>query len=280
MTHALLRFVRTHPRLFVLTGAGLSTASGIPAYRDEFGGWQRKPPVNLSDFVRLPSARRRLWARSMIGWPMIMAATPNPGHSALARLQTAGFVQQIVTQNVDGLHRRAGSDRVIELHGNLEEIICLDCGTRSPRAQMQHRLEEINENFRRKGAAQEPDGDAAVGSFGLEAFEVPACLRCGGILKPDVVFFGEAVPRERMAQAMEALKQAQAILVVGSSLMVHSGFRFCQTAAQWGMPIAAINLGRTRADALFDLKIERPCAEALQELLCEFVLEAAAARAA
>jgi NAD-dependent SIR2 family protein deacetylase len=256
-------FVRQHPRLFVLCGAGVSTDSGIPGYRDDEGQWKRKPPVMLQDFLSSEAVRRRYWARSIAGWPMLANARPNGAHRALARLESQGRLQKLVTQNVDGLHQQAGSSDVIELHGNAGKVICLDCGAGALRENIQRVLEEANPEFTAICATAAPDGDADFEPRRLEAFKLPVCARCGGVLKPDVVFFGDSVPRDRVDAALNALEQAAAVLVVGSSLMVYSGYRFCERAWQMAKPIAAINMGRTRADHLFTLKLSRSCAEAL-----------------
>ena len=265
-TAGLHEFVARHPRLFVLTGAGVSTDSGIPGYRDDDGRWKRKSPVTLQDFMRTEAARKRYWARSMVGWPIVAGARPNGAHDALARLEEEGRVLQLVTQNVDGLHQRAGNSNVLELHGNIGRVVCLDCEHELPREALQRTLESANPETAEFRATAAPDGDADLEPGDAEAFRVPACDRCGGILKPDVVFFGENVPRDRVNAAFDALDDADAMLVVGSSLMVYSGFRFCERAQRNRKPIAAINLGRTRADSLFALKVERPCAEALSAL--------------
>jgi NAD-dependent SIR2 family protein deacetylase len=266
MTDSLSRFVRQHARLFVLSGAGVSTASGIPDYRNEDGQWKRSPPVQVRDFLGSAAVRQRYWARSMIGWPAIARARPNRAHGALAQLQAAAYVRRLVTQNVDGLHQRAGSEHVIELHGSVAQVVCTDCDIRMPRCDIQQWLEAANPEYMHRCAAGAPDGDADVDPTDWYGFRPPDCPRCGGILKPDVVFFGDTVPPDRVAAAMEALEEADAMLVVGSSLMVYSGYRFCESACRMRKPIAAINLGRTRADHLFQLKIERPCAEALVDL--------------
>jgi NAD-dependent SIR2 family protein deacetylase len=263
----LFRFLQEHPRLFVLSGAGISTGSGIPDYRDEQGRWKRKPPVTLQDFMRSASVRQRYWARSMIGWPIIANARPNAAHEALARLEAAGRVYRLVTQNVDGLHQRAGSVRVIELHGSVAGVTCLDCHAEMSRLSVQQMLEAANPEHLTLCAVTAPDGDADLDLRDLSAFKVPDCSRCGGMLKPKVVFFGDGVPRERVDATLEALEQADAMLVVGSSLMVYSGYRFCERANRMGKPIAAINLGHTRADHLFRLKVERPCADVLVDLV-------------
>jgi NAD-dependent SIR2 family protein deacetylase len=265
-TQALARFARAHPRLLVLTGAGVSTASGIPDYRDAEGQWKRQPPLSHQEFLRSDSARRRYWARSLIGWPRIAAARPNAAHRALAHLERAGHLHTLLTQNVDGLHQRAGNRAVIELHGSLDRVLCLDCGEALPRAAVQRMLEVQNPAFLSLPARLAPDGDADVALADLEDFRVPECPRCGGLLKPDVVFFGAGVPPARVDAALQALTSADALLVVGSSLMVYSGYRFCLAAREMGKPIAAINLGRTRADELLQLKIVAPCAVALAEV--------------
>lgn len=263
----LCKFVRDYPRLLVLSGAGISTGSGIPDYRDEHGQWKRRQPLTHQDFLHSEAARRRYWARSMMGWPLMANARPNAGHEALARLQALGYIESLVTQNVDGLHQRAGSSGVTELHGGLAQVVCLACGLRSSRAELQARLEAHNPHFRpAPAAAGAPDGDYDIEPQNLESFRVPACTACGGMLKPDVVFFGDSVPRERVTVTLAALTRAQAMLVVGSSLMVYSAYRFCLAAAQQGKPMAAITLGVTRADDLLQLKVRERCAGALARL--------------
>ncbi len=243
----------------VLTGAGLSTSSGIPAYRDREGNWQGAQPVRQHDFLHLESARRRYWARSFFGWPSVAGAAPGRGHHALARLEQAGRIDLVVTQNVDGLHRKAGSAGVVELHGGLAAVICLSCRTRHPRAAVQDWLAAANPGLAGQPAPVAPDGDARVAAELYAGFRVPACPACGGMLKPDVVFFGDSVPRERVASVMASVSAAAALLVVGSSLMVYSGFRFVEFARREGKPVMAVNLGTTRADHLFDAKVEQDC---------------------
>lgn len=249
----------------VLTGAGMSTGSGIPDWRDEQGGWKRRPPVDYRDFVRRESVRRRYWARSLLGWPAMAAARPNRGHEALARLEAAGVVHHVVTQNVDGLHQRAGSRRVIDLHGRIDTVACLDCGGRFPRAALQAELEAANPGWVGRVARTAPDGDAE-GEGDVDAFRVPPCAACGGLLKPAVVFFGESVPRDRVTAAHRRVAEAETLLVVGSSLMVFSGFRFVRAAAERGTPVAIVNRGRTRADDLATVKVDTDCGETLAEL--------------
>ena len=217
---ALHTFVERHPRLLVLTGAGISTDSGIPGYRDRNGQWMRSPPIQLHEFLGSDAARRRYWARSMIGWPVVGRAQPNGSHVALARLGSAGRIERLVTQNVDGLHQRAGSGDVIELHGGIDGVTCLGCGAHHARATIQVMLEADN---------------------------------------PEL-------PRERVALASQALEAADALLVVGSSLMVYSGYRFCVWAQAQNKPVAALNLGHTRADPMLTLKVEARCAPALDAL--------------
>ena len=263
---ALQDFVESHHRLFVLTGAGCSTGSGIPDYRDANGQWKRLQPMTYQAFMAEEATRRRYWARSFIGWRRFEAASPNGAHRALARLETLGKCKLLLTQNVDGLHQAAGSAAVIDLHGRLDQLRCMHCDRRFPRGEFQAELVSLNPGWKAVTAAQAPDGDADLDGVDFSAFAVPACARCGGILKPDVVFFGESVPRERVQTALAHLETADAVLVVGSSLMVYSGFRFVDTAARAGKPIAAVNIGRTRADDLLTLKIEAECEAALRFL--------------
>ena len=267
MLDALADFVERHRRLFVLTGAGCSTDSGIPDYRDRNGDWKRRQPIRYQEFVAHASIRRRYWARSLIGWPAFARARPNATHIALAQLEAAGFVQQLVTQNVDGLHQRAGSRQVIDLHGRLDAVVCLNCGAQEDRAALQDVLERDNPAFTTLVATLAPDGDADLEHIDFSHFQVPECAQCGGILKPAVVFFGESVPKPCVEQASQRLAEANALLVVGSSLMVLSGYRFCQQAVAREQPIAALNLGRTRADEVFTLKVEQRCETALTGLL-------------
>lgn len=262
----LIEFVRRHPRLFVLTGAGVSTESGIPDYRDAQGDWKRPPPVRYQVFMGEPATRQRYWARSLLGWRALAQARPGAAHGALAALEAAGRVELLLTQNVDGLHQAAGSRRVIDLHGRIDAVRCMACGARMPRAGLQDELAARNPAWAALQARAAPDGDADLDGRDFSGFDVPACARCGGVLKPDVVFFGESVPRERVAQALAALAAADAVLVVGSSLMVYSGFRFVQAAAAAGRPVAALNLGRTRADDLLGLRVAAPAGGALSAL--------------
>ena len=264
---ALADFVARHPRLFVLTGAGCSTDSGIPDYRDANGDWKRRQPVRYQEFVGSEPVRRRYWARSLLGWPAFARARPNAAHVALAGLEAAGFVHQLVTQNVDGLHQRAGSRRAIDLHGRLDAVVCLDCRYRGPRDAFQAALADRNPAFKALVATVAPDGDADLDAVDCGGFRIPDCPSCGGTLKPAVVFFGESVPKPRVERTCQRLAEADALLVVGSSLAVFSGYRFCKQALACGQPIAALNLGRTRADGELALKVDRPCGPTLRALL-------------
>jgi NAD-dependent SIR2 family protein deacetylase len=266
-SRALFDFVERHPRLLVLTGAGCSTASGIPDYRDASGEWKRTPPVMLQRFLADDYTRRRYWARSLVGWRRMAGAQPNDTHRALASLEGDGRIELLVTQNVDGLHQAAGSRDVVDLHGRVDVVRCLGCEQRLPRAVVQAELVRRNPWFADREAGIAPDGDADLDGLDFSTFELLDCDVCGGLLKPDVVFFGEGVPKARVERTLAALERSDAMLVVGSSLMVYSGYRFVQAMSAAGKPIAAINLGRTRADDLLALKIAEDCAEALSSLV-------------
>ena len=265
MIERLVDLVRRHPRLFVLTGAGCSTASGIPDYRDADGQWKHRRPVQYADFLRSDAVRRRYWARSLAGWPRVANAQPGPAHLALARLEATGHVTKLVTQNVDGLHQRAGSRQVIDLHGRLHDVVCMECGQRIARSDLQELLAAWNPDHAGRPAPSAPDGDAHIED--AEGFRVPDCPQCGGVLKPDVVFFGENVPARRVEAAYTALARSDAVLVAGSSLMVYSGLRFCLAAREQGKPVLAVNDGRTRADELLALKVRGDCGVALAALV-------------
>ncbi len=255
-------FIREHPRLMVLTGAGVSTGSGIPDYRDADGAWKRRQPVQHQAFLADEQLRRRYWGRSLLGWPVIRNATPNLAHGCLAELEARGHTGLLVTQNVDRLHQRAGSRSVVDLHGRADQVICMSCGYRCGRDQVHARCAELNPGFLNHSASAAPDGDADL-EVDFSGFRVADCPHCGGILKPDVVFFGDFVPGERVRQALAYLGDADGLLVVGSSLMVYSGLRFCRYARDWGKPMAALNLGRTRADDMLDLRINARIGETL-----------------
>lgn len=252
----LKNFIRQHPRLVVLTGAGISLQSGIPTYRDRNGVWLGSAPMQHQDFIQQEHTRRRYWARSFIGRSTIADAKPNPAHFALAEWEKAGFVELLITQNVDNLHQQAGSSHVIDLHGNLRDIHCLDCAERSSRDELQQRLGELNPHLQGLVAEIRPDGDAILDDEHIVQVKVPECITCGGVLMPEVVFFGGTVPVTRVQYCLDALRRADALLVVGSSLKVYSGYRFCLRAKEWSKPIALINPGNTRADALATLHLK------------------------
>ena len=253
-----------HP--FVLTGAGVSTESGIPDYRARDGRWKRGAPIQYREFTRSAMARRRYWARSFKGWPQVAGAAPNGAHHALARLEAAGRIGWLVTQNVDGLHQRAGSRQVTDLHGRLDRVVCMECGLRRWRDEMQEALHALNPDWMSRTAATAPDGDVELEGADYAAFRVPDCPACGGVLKPEVVFFGESVPASVVAIAFERLDRSDALLVAGSSLMVWSGYRFVRHAARRGIPVLVVNLGETRGDREADLKVDASCGPVLETL--------------
>lgn len=268
---ALREWLAPRRRVFVLTGAGVSTASGIPDYRNAAGEWKRPAPVTFQAFVQHPATRARYWARAFVGWPRFGTARPNPAHAALASWeQAAGHLSMLLTHNVDGLHQKAGSRRVVDLHGRLDEVRCLDCGHRLARDAVQDTMARDNPAWARLDARAGPDGDADLAGVDFDAFRVPpcpACPACGGILKRDVVFFGETVPRGRVEAAQAALAASDGLLVVGSSLMVYSGFRFARMAHEAGLPVAILTRGVTRADPLAALKLEADCVDVLPRAL-------------
>jgi NAD-dependent SIR2 family protein deacetylase len=254
--------------LAVLTGAGISTESGIPDYRGPGTRARAKDPMRFAEYTGSGVGRARYWVRAMVGWPSFAAARPNAGHTALAELETRGRVCGVITQNVDRLHHRAGSRAVVELHGALFEVRCLDCGRIESRADVQARLAELNPHVHAAVAEMlRPDGDAELPTAWVEGFRVPACTGCGGTIKPDVVFFGENVPAPKVEQAYTMLADADALLVVGSSLTVFSGYRFVRRAAERGMPIAIVNLGETRGDPYATVRVDAAAGEVLPRLL-------------
>ena len=221
--------------------------------------------MRYQTFLGSETARRRYWARSMVGWSLVEKARPNAAHRALAHLEEHGPLRYLITQNVDRLHQKAGSRNVNDLHGRIDFVRCVDCGDASPRIEFQEWLFEANPAFRAHAAAYAPDGDADLenDALGVERFRTPDCPRCGGVLKPDVVFFGESVPRDRVTEAMSRIDEADALVVVGSSLMVWSGYRFVRRAAQNRIPVAMVNVGKTRADSEIDVKVHSDCGETL-----------------
>lgn len=253
---SLKSWLDTHRRIFVLTGAGISTNSGIPDYRGADGEWKGRSPLTYQEFVGDPAKRARYWARSFVGWPAVGLAQPNRAHAALVKLEARGLLSTLVTQNVDGLHTRAGHRDVIDLHGRLGAVACLECGRRIDRDLVQDELKARYPEWSQHTATTAPDGDADLEGVDLSGFVPPVCPHCGGMLKPDVVFFGENVPRDRLADALASLDQSDAMLVVGSSLMVYSGFRFARMASERGLPLAILTRGITRADDLATLKLD------------------------
>jgi NAD-dependent SIR2 family protein deacetylase len=258
-------WLHTHRRIFVLTGAGCSTESGIPDYRDATGAWKRSQPVTWQAFTHEPATRARYWARSFVGWPRVARAMPNRTHRALAMLEARGTLSMLVTQNVDGLHQRAGSRAVVDLHGRIDTVRCLACDERFPRERLQMDLATRNPAWADRHATTAPDGDADVED--TDGFVPPDCAACGDMLKPDVVFFGENVPRTRVDDAQTALQRSDAMLVVGSSLMVYSGYRFARMARDAGLPLVILTRGITRADPLATLKLDADCSETLSVAL-------------
>lgn len=249
MGDELARFIEQHPKLWVITGAVVSTDSGIPDYRDANGQWKRPPPVQHGDFMASPSLRQRYWARALVGFKALREAQVSGAHQALAALEAMGFIELLVTQNVDRLHQRAGSRRVVDLHGRADLVKCMTCHYQMMRHAMHSEMARMNPAFAALDATHAPDGDADL-ETDFSTFQVLDCPRCGGILKPDVVYYGDVVPPERRLAAEAGLKNAQAVLTVGTSLMVFSGYRFCREAHAMGLPIASLSLGVTRADAL------------------------------
>ncbi len=264
MLEQAISILRSQENWLVLTGAGVSAESGVPTYRNSEGVWQRKQPVTHQQFMTDQNARQRFWLRNMLGWRFMTEAQPNSAHRALVALENIGLLSSLVTQNVDGLHQRAGSRNVIDLHGRVDTLSCMSCGIRYPRAPMQRWLEQNNPEYSRIIAVIAPDGDADIDHLDYSKMQIPDCEHCGGIIKPDAVFFGDSIPKDRLTEAQSQLQQAAGLLVVGSSLTVYSGYRFCLWAQQLGKPILIINAGKTRADELATLKLSQPCAEPLQ----------------
>jgi NAD-dependent SIR2 family protein deacetylase len=250
----------------ILSGAGLSTESGIPDYRGPSGLARRAEPMTYQTFTGGAAARRRYWARSHHGWRRIADAVPNAGHRAVAELQRRGLLAGIITQNVDGLHQAAGARQVIELHGSLHRVACLGCGQRTPRSALGQRLRAANPGWTAPVTQISPDGDAVLADEQADRFQVVDCLSCGGLLKPDVVFFGENVPRPRVQECCALAGRARVLLVLGSSLTVMSGYRFVRHAARLGIPVAIINSGPTRGDAHASLRLDAPLGRALTAL--------------
>ncbi len=249
-----------------LTGAGISTESGIPDYRGPSSRERKGRPILYREFIGDPSARTRYWARSVLGWPKMSSVEPNAGHFALAALEEQGAIASVITQNVDGLHQAAGSRAVLELHGTLAEVVCTECRTVESRHDLQARLLHLNPGFARIAAEIAPDGDAEIPVEATRSFRVPACLECSGVLRPNIIFFGENVPAPRVEEAFTMVEEADFLLVAGSSLAVYSGFRFVQRVAKRGAPVVIINLGATRGDELATVRMEAATGQALPQL--------------
>ena len=251
----------------VLSGAGLSTESGIPDYRGPSSAGRRAQPMTYQTFIGGIEARRRYWARSHLGWRHITGARPNDGHLAVAEPQRRGLVAGVITQNVDGLHMAAGSPDVLELHGNLARVACLNCGARTTRAALDARLRAVNRGWDAQVRAVNPDGDVLVDDDMVATFRVVECDTCNGVLKPDVVFFGENVPRDRVDASYALVERAGSLVVLGSSLTVMSGLRFVRHAAKLGVPVSIVNQGETRGDALATMRLDLPLGPALSRLV-------------
>ena len=257
--------------IWVLSGAGISAPSGIPTYRDHAGQWKAGNPIQHNDFIQQESSRQRYWARSMVGFPTTHLAQPNASHHAITKLQQHGLVSQVTTQNVDRLHSLSGSQNVIDLHGRLDQVICLACKTVSKRTDYQPRLIALNPSLTEYATKLLPDGDAEVDDFDMRQVRIPPCRNCGGVIMPDVVFFGGTVPKPRVESAFETLAKADCLLVIGSSLTVYSGFRFPRWAHRNGIPIYAINQGEMRGAELFDLILQKSCEDALPTITNELI---------
>ncbi|GAA0410058.1 NAD-dependent protein deacetylase [Cocleimonas flava] len=274
-TDQLITALKNKRNIWVLSGAGISAPSGIPTYRDNKGNWQAGNPIQHNEFITQESFRKRYWARSMAGWIITGHAKPNAAHQAITQLQESGRVSKIVTQNVDRLHSNAGAKEVIDLHGRIDQIICLDCNDISRRADYQPRLEEsnpaLNSYIERISSKALPDGDANIDDYATDTVNIPPCEKCAGTLMPDVVFFGGIVPKERVELAFKTLAEADCLLVIGSSLKVFSGFRFPRWAHQNNLPLYAINQGEMRGEEMFDLVVPESCEEILPELVNQLI---------
>ncbi|NXF64910.1 SIR4 lipoamidase, partial [Ciccaba nigrolineata] len=262
----LQRFVSNSKRLFVMTGAGISTESGIPDYRSEGVGLYARTdrrPIQHAEFVRSASARQRYWARNFVGWPQFSSHQPNTAHLVLRDWEKLGKLHWLVTQNVDALHTKAGSQRMTELHGCTHRVFCLACGDQILRSELQEHFEALNPTWKAEAFGVAPDGDVFLTDEQVHNFQVPACHKCGGILKPDVTFFGDTVSREKVNFVHERLAESDSMLVAGSSMQVYSGYRFALAAREKQLPIVILNIGPTRVDHFASLKLNSRCGELL-----------------
>ncbi|KXJ80886.1 hypothetical protein RP20_CCG022056 [Aedes albopictus] len=272
--HRLEKFLEDKPHILVLTGAGISTESGIPDYRSEGVGLYARSnhkPIQHGDFIKYESVRKRYWARNYVGWPRFSAITPNVTHYTLARLEREQRISGIVTQNVDKLHTKAGSKSVVELHGSGYNVICVGktgkgCDYHIPRHEFQSILDQMNPHMEDKSTMMRPDGDVELPQEYVENFKIPPCPACDGALKPEIVFFGDNVPMPRIERVVRMILESDGVLVLGSSLTVFSGFRIVLQAKELGLPVAIVNIGATRGDPKADLKISARCGELMQNL--------------
>ncbi|XP_030634292.1 NAD-dependent protein lipoamidase sirtuin-4, mitochondrial [Chanos chanos] len=263
-------FVSRSSRLFVITGAGLSTESGIPDYRSEGVGLYARTdrrPMQHAEFVRSAKSRQRYWARNYVGWPQFSSHQPNTAHRTLREWEESGKVHWLVTQNVDALHSKAGHQRLTELHGCAHRVVCLGCESVTARAELQKRFTELNPGWEASAGGVAPDGDVFLEDEQVLHFRVPSCQACGGILKPEVTFFGDTVKKSTVQFVHDRLAESDAVLVAGSSLQVYSGYRFLLAASERGIPVAILNIGTTRADHLAELKVSARCGEVLPLVL-------------
>lgn len=258
-THQLADFILQHQPLTVITGAGCSASSGIPTYRDASGTWLRSDPIQHNEFVNMEAKRQRYWARSYTGWPAVSKAEPNRSHQALVDLEQQGLIRLLVTQNVDRLHQKAGHKNVVDLHGRLDLVHCLDCFQEYPRDEIQESLRSLNPHLDDQQGRLAPDGDADVPDDKVEKVKIPHCPACGGTLKPEVVFYGGGVNKNIVNGVYNTIEESNGVLIVGSSLMVFSSYRFCRRAFEKDIPIAILNAGDTRADEIAALKISEAC---------------------
>ncbi|XP_035691922.1 NAD-dependent protein lipoamidase sirtuin-4, mitochondrial-like [Branchiostoma floridae] len=262
-------FVSTSKRLFVITGAGISTESGIPDYRSEGVGLYARSdnrPVQYADFLKSGAIRQRYWARNYVGWPKFSSFSPNISHETLSGWEAVGKLHWLVTQNVDSLHIKAGSRKVTELHGSAARVMCLSCPSVIPRTDMQTRIKHLNPLWHAESQEMAPDADVFLAPEQIAGFRVPECEKCGGILKPQIVFFGDNVPKPTVQYVHKMLEESDAMLVAGSSLQVYSAYRFVSAARDQKKPIAVLNIGPTRGDKLADLKVSARCGDVLPQI--------------